>query len=72
MQRNAKKRKVEVIWKRFGQLIDEAMTVIERDNKTLNGALPPNYARPALNKSRLGELIDLIATIGFGAADSIA
>ena len=55
---------------RIGQLIDEAMTAIEKDNKTLKGVLPKDYARPALYKSRLGELIDLIATIGLGDAES--
>jgi type I restriction enzyme M protein len=55
---------------KIGQLIDEAMTAIERDNKTLKGVLPKDYARPALDKSRLGELIDLIATIGLGDAES--
>jgi len=55
---------------KIGQLIDEAMTAIERDNKTLKGVLPKDYARPALDKSRLGELIDLIATIGLGDAKS--
>ena len=54
----------------IGQLIDEAMTAIEKDNKTLKGVLPKDYARPALDKSRLGELIDLIATIGLGDAES--
>ncbi len=55
---------------KIGQLIDEAMTSIEQDNKTLKGVLPKDYARPALDKSRLGELIDLIATIGLGYAES--
>ena len=55
---------------RIGQLIDEAMTAIEKDNKTLKGVLPKDFARPALDKSRLGELIDLIATIGLGDAES--
>lgn len=55
---------------KIGQLIDEAMIAIERDNKTLKGVLPKNYARPALDKSRLGALIDLIATIGLGDAES--
>ncbi|PID60918.1 N-6 DNA methylase, partial [candidate division KSB3 bacterium] len=55
---------------KIGQLIDEAMTAVERDNKTLKGVLPKDYARPALDKSRLGELIDLIATIGLGDAES--
>lgn len=43
------------------------MAAIERDNKALKGVLPKNYARPGLNKARLGELIDLIATIGWRA-----
>jgi type I restriction enzyme M protein len=55
---------------KIGQLIDEAMTAIERDNKTLKGVLPKDYARPSLDKYRLGELIDLIATIGLGDAES--
>lgn len=55
---------------KIGQLIDDAMTAIERDNPTLKGVLPKDYARPALDKSRLGELIDLIATIGLGDTDS--
>ena len=55
---------------KIGQLIDEAMTAIERDNKTLKGVLPKDYARPALDKLRLGGLIDLIATIGLGDAES--
>jgi type I restriction enzyme M protein len=50
----------------IGKLIDEAMDAIERDNPSLKGVLPKNYARPSLNKQRLGELIDLIGTIGLG------
>lgn len=50
----------------IGKLIDDAMVAIERDNKTLKGVLPKDYARPALDKQRLGELIDLIGTIGLG------
>jgi type I restriction enzyme M protein len=50
----------------IGKLIDEAMLAIERDNKSLKGVLPKEYARPALDKQRLGELIDLIGTIGLG------
>src|SRR5437667_10825904 len=40
------------------------MVAIERDNPRLKGILPKEYARPALDKNRLGELIDLIGTIG--------
>jgi len=50
----------------IGKLLDDAMVAIERDNATLKGVLPKDYARPALDKQRLGELIDLIGTIGLG------
>ena len=50
-----------------GKKIDDAMVAIERDNPALKGVLPKNYARPALDKTRLGELIDLISTIGVGS-----
>ena len=50
----------------IGKLIDKAMEAIERDNPTLKGVLPKDYARPALDKQQLGELIDLIGTIGLG------
>jgi type I restriction enzyme M protein len=45
----------------IGQIIDEAMIVIERENKNLKGVLPKNYARPELDKTKLGELIDLFS-----------
>ncbi|MFO0662995.1 MAG: class I SAM-dependent DNA methyltransferase [Polyangiaceae bacterium] len=54
----------------IGQFIDDAMVAIERDNPSLKGVLPKNYGRPQLDKQRLGELIDLIGTIGFGAKES--
>ncbi len=50
----------------IGKLIDNAMVAIERDNTTLKGVLPKRYNRPALDKHTLGELIDLIGTIGLG------
>jgi type I restriction enzyme M protein len=46
------------------------MVAIEKDNPSLKGVLPKDYARPSLDKTRLGELIDLIATIGLGDAES--
>jgi type I restriction enzyme M protein len=54
----------------IGKLVDEAMVAIERDNPRLKGVLPKDYARPALDKQRLGELIDLIGTIGLGDAEN--
>jgi type I restriction enzyme M protein len=50
----------------IGKTLDDAMVAIERDNPSLKGVLPKDYARPALDKQRLGELIDLIGTIGLG------
>ena len=50
----------------IGKIVDDAMVAIERDNPTLKGVLPKDYARPRLDKQRLGELIDLIGTIGLG------
>ncbi len=52
----------------IGKLVDDAMVAIERDNPRLKGVLPKDYARPSLDKHRLGELIDLIATISLTAA----
>jgi len=52
----------------IGKLVDEAMLAIERDNPTLKGVLPKDYAHPRLDKQRLGQLIDLIADIGLGDA----
>lgn len=50
----------------IGKTIDDAMVAIERENPTLKGVLTKDYARPSLDKTRLGELIDLISTIGLG------
>jgi type I restriction enzyme M protein len=50
----------------IGSLIDDAMRAIEKDNESLKGVLPKDYARPALNKVMLGELIDLISGIALG------
>src|SRR5687767_11548023 len=49
----------------IGKFLDDAMLAIEKDNAgALKGVLPKSYARPDLDKTRLGELIDLIGTIG--------
>lgn len=50
----------------IGKLIDDAMVAIEKDNPGLKGVLPKDYARPSLDKHRLGELIDIIGKIGLG------
>jgi type I restriction enzyme M protein len=56
----------------IGQLVDDAMAGIERDNPSLTGVLPKDYARPALDKQRLGQLIDLISNIKVGDMESRA
>jgi type I restriction enzyme M protein len=53
---------------KIGKFVDDAMVAIERDNPRLKGVLPKDYARPGLDKQRLGELIDVIATIELTAA----
>ena len=53
----------------IGKRIDEAMTDIERENPHLKNILPKGYARPTLDQRRLGELVDLIGTIGLGTAE---
>ena len=56
----------------IGNLMDQAMQAIERDNPALRGVLPGNYGHATLDKQRLGGLIDLISGhilkshIGFG------
>ncbi len=62
LQDNAKKPTI-------GKLVDDAMLAIEKSNASLKGVLPINYAREALNKTMLGELIDLISTIGMNEED---
>ena len=48
---------------KIGQYIDDAMILIEKENPSLKGVLDKRYARPEIDKRRLGELIDLISTI---------
>jgi type I restriction enzyme M protein len=53
----------------IGQLLDAAMDLVEAENPTLKGVLPRNYGRPDLDKRLLGELVDLIGSIGFTDVD---
>ncbi len=53
----------------IGVLIDAAMDAIERDNTSLKGVLPKTYARADIDKRLLGELVDLIGSIGFTHVD---
>ena len=51
----------------IGTLVDDAMAAIERDNPSLKGVLPKDYARPGLDKQRLGQLINLVSDIALGS-----
>ncbi|ULA68401.1 MAG: Putative type I restriction enzyme HindVIIP M protein [Nitrospira sp.] len=51
----------------IGTTVDDAMTAIERDNPSLKAVLPKDYARPGLDKQRLGQLINLVSDIALGA-----
>ena len=47
----------------IGEIIDNAMDVIEQNNESLRGVLSKNYASPDLDKTRLGEVVDLISDV---------
>ena len=56
----------------IGRAVDDAMTAIERDNTALKDVLPKDYARPALDKARLGQVVDLVSNIQVGGAEARA
>jgi type I restriction enzyme M protein len=56
----------------IGTIVDDAMAAIERDNPSLKGVLPKDYARPNLDKQRLGQLIGMVSNIALGDAASRA
>ncbi|HNG47884.1 MAG TPA: class I SAM-dependent DNA methyltransferase, partial [Agitococcus sp.] len=56
----------------IGKKIDDALAVIESENPKLKGILDKRYARAQLPDGKLGELVDLVSTIGFGADASQA
>ncbi|MBU4404019.1 MAG: type I restriction-modification system subunit M [Acidobacteria bacterium] len=50
----------------IGKMVDDAMSAIERDNPSLKGVLPKDFARPGLDKQRLGQIINLVSDIALG------
>ena len=56
----------------IGQVVDSAMTAVERDNPALQSVLPKDYARPSLDQRRLGQVIDLVSNIKVGGAEARA
>lgn len=53
----------------IGVLLDKAMTIIERENPSLKGVLPKQFARSEIDKRLLGELVDVIGAISFTRVD---
>lgn len=51
----------------IGQVIDAAMEAIEKENKTLKGILPKTFARPEIDKRRLGDVVDLFTNVAVAA-----
>ena len=56
----------------IGKHIDDALTLIEAENAKLKGILDKRYARAQLPDGKLGELVDLVSTIGFGDNPDVA
>jgi type I restriction enzyme M protein len=56
----------------IGKRIDEALSLIETENPKLKGILDKRYARVQLPDGKLGELVDMVSTIGFGATEQPA
>ena len=54
----------------IGEIVDGGMAAIERENPAVKDVLPKDYARPALDKQRLGQLIDMISNIRVGDKDA--
>lgn len=61
--KNGKSQTYEI--RSVGRLIDDALEAIEKDNPKLKGVLNKQYGRLQIDQAKLGELIDLIATIPF-------
>ncbi len=52
----------------IGKRIDDALSLIEAENPKLKGILDKRFARAQLPDGKLGELVDVVSTIGFGAS----
>ena len=55
----------------IGEIIDDALTLIEKDNATLKNVLPKDYNSPSMRNVNLGELIDLFTNIKVGTKAAI-
>lgn len=55
----------------IGEIIDDALTLIEKDNPNLKNVLPKDYNSPIMRNVNLGELVDLFTNIKVGTQDAI-
>ncbi len=55
----------------IGELIDNALILIEKNNKSLKNVLLKNYNSPMMRNVNLGELIDLFINIKVGTKDAL-
>ncbi|HEX5473724.1 MAG TPA: type I restriction enzyme endonuclease domain-containing protein [Vicinamibacterales bacterium] len=55
----------------IGQIVDVAMEAIERENPSLEGVLPKDYARPGLDKQRLAQIINLVDDRALAICDDV-
>ncbi len=62
--------KAQAMQPNIGAIVDDAIAKVERDNPTLSGVLPKDYARPALPQEKLGQIINLVSNIAVGDRES--
>ena len=54
----------------IGEIIDDALTAIEKENLSLKNVLPKDYNSPTMRNVNLGELIDLFTNIKVGTKEA--
>ena len=54
----------------IGEIIDDALTAIEKENTSLKNVLPKDYNSPTMRNVNLGELIDLFTNIKVGTKEA--
>lgn len=55
----------------IGEIIDDALILIEKENTTLKNVLPKDYNSPTMRNVNLGELLDLFTNIKVGTKEAI-
>lgn len=55
----------------IGEIIDDALILIEKENTSLKNVLPKDYNSPTMRNVNLGELLDLFTNIKVGTKEAI-